>query len=225
MNEIITNYKKIINEIKNSEKRFIEQKVNLIAVSKTFPPEKIKLLLDLGHKVFGENRVQESLQKWKELKKKYLNVDLHLIGPLQTNKVKQALELFDCIQTIDREKLVKKIDEEIKVNPCYKNDKRFFIQVNTGSESQKSGLKPSEVEEFFHWCFKEKSLNIIGLMCIPPQGEQPSVHFKILQDIAEKLELKHTSMGMSSDFIEAIENGATYVRLGSQIFGKRNNVI
>ena len=223
MNKIVSNYKNIINEIKSYEKEFYEsaKKIDLVAVSKTFPAEKIELILNLGHRVFGENRVQEAAEKWPILKKKFDNVQLHLIGPLQSNKVKIALEVFDVIQTLDREKIVLKI-KEFKENYEQKKAHKFFIQVNTGNEQQKAGIEPNKLIDFVSWCKNDVNLEIAGLMCIPPINESGTKHFKILSSLAKKSSVKFLSMGMSNDFKEAIEFGATHVRVGSGIFGKRD---
>ena len=226
MIEIITNYNKIINQISNSEKKHkdTKYKAKLIAVSKTFESKKITPLLDLGHKVFGENRVQEAYEKWMPLKNIYTDIELHLIGPLQSNKVNQALEVFDCIQTLDREKIVKKIHDQLLLRKDLRK-KSFMIQINTGSEKQKSGIEVNIARDFLTWCRENTSLDIVGLMCIPPQEEPPELHFKVLNDLADNLLLEHRSMGMSGDFIKAIEYRATYLRLGSAIFGSRKKVI
>ena len=223
MNKIISNYRNIINEIKSYEKEFYEsaKNIDLVAVSKTFPAEKIELILNLGHRVFGENRVQEAAEKWPILKKKFDNVELHLIGPLQSNKAKLALEIFDVIQTLDREKLVLKV-KEFKENDEQKKDHKFFIQVNTGNEKQKAGIEPDKLIDFVSWCKNDVNLEISGLMCIPPINESSAKHFEILHSLAEKSSLKFLSMGMSNDFKEAIKFGATHVRVGSGIFGKRD---
>ena len=223
MNKIISNYKNIINEIKSYEKEFYEsvKNIDLVAVSKTFPAEKIELILNLGHRVFGENRVQEAAEKWPILKKNFDNVELHLIGPLQSNKAKTALEIFDVIQTLDREKIVLKI-KEFKENDEQKKVHKFFIQVNTGNEQQKAGIEPDKLIDFVSWCKNDVNLEISGLMCIPPINEPSAKHFKILSSLAKKSSLRFLSMGMSNDFKEAIEFGATHVRVGSGIFGKRD---
>jgi PLP dependent protein len=226
MLEIITNYNKIINQISVSEKKHkdIEYKAKLIAVSKTFESKKIIPLLDIGHKIFGENRVQEAYEKWMPLKKIYTSIELHLIGPLQSNKVNQALEVFDCIQTLDREKIVKKIHDYLLTRKDLQK-RKFMIQINTGSEKQKSGIEVNIAKDFLTWCKENTCLDIIGLMCIPPQEEPPELHFKVLNDLADKLLLEHRSMGMSGDFNKAIEYKATYLRLGSAIFGSRKKAI
>jgi len=191
----------------------------LVAVSKQQDDYKILEALNMGQRVFGENRVQEAHQRWSQKTQTFKNLELRLIGPLQTNKVKQALELFDIIETIDREKLAKQISE--KSNNQIKT-KNFYIQINTGNEFQKSGIEPLEADNFIEFCIKDLKLPIIGLMCIPPLDEEPCMHFALLKKIADRNNLKELSMGMSSDYKEAIKFGATSVRIGSLIFGDRN---
>ena len=217
--EILLNYKHITAKI-DALKKKNNAKTNLIAVSKTFPPENIEPLINQGHFIFGENKVQEASSKWLPLKKKYRKVQLHLIGPLQTNKVNSALEVFDVIETVDREKLVHKIYS--KIENVEKDVHEFFVQVNTGNESQKSGLDISEVKNFVRWAKNDMKLNITGLMCIPPMYDNPFEHFKLLREKKEECNLKHLSMGMSKDFDIAIQNGSTFVRVGSAIFGQRS---
>ena len=195
--------------------------VKLIAVSKVQPVEKIEVALAEGHRLFGENRVQEAALKWPALKIKYPNAKLHLIGPLQTNKVKDAIMLFDVIETLDRLKLA----EEIKKQSVKKGaDITCYVQVNTGEEHQKAGVFPAEAEEFVRYCQKTVGLNITGLMCIPPVNEEPALHFSLLAAIAGRLNLPTLSMGMSDDFETAIAFGATHVRIGSSIFGERVSI-
>lgn len=193
--------------------------VTLIAVSKTFDAEAIEPVIQAGHRVFGENRVQESLGKWPGLKAKYPDIKLHLIGPLQTNKVRDAVGLFDCIQTLDRPKLARALAKEME-----HQDRRLdlFIQINTGEEEQKAGVLPADTDEFVRFCREECGLKPLGLMCIPPFDEEPSLHFALLAKIAERNGLSALSMGMSSDFETAVEFGATHVRVGSAIFGARS---
>ena len=195
--------------------------VQLIAVSKVQPVEKIEAALVEGHRLFGENRVQEAALKWPALKTKYPNAKLHLIGPLQTNKVKDAIMLFDVIETLDRLKLA----EEIKKQSVKKgSDITCYVQVNTGEEQQKAGVFPAEADEFVRYCQKTVGLNIKGLMCIPPINEEPALHFNLLAAIAGRLNLPTLSMGMSDDFETAIAFGATHVRIGSSIFGERASI-
>lgn len=193
--------------------------VSLIAVSKTFDADHIRPVLEAGHRVFGENRVQESQGKWPGLKAEYSDIELHLIGPLQTNKVRDAVALFDCIQTVDRPKLARVLAEEMA-----RQDRQLdlFIQINTGEEEQKAGVLPGEADAFIRQCREEFGLKPIGLMCIPPFDEEPSLHFALLAKIAARNDLAALSMGMSSDFETAVEFGATHVRVGSAIFGARS---
>jgi len=191
--------------------------IKLIIVTKKFTEENIKPLLDEGHLFFGENRVQEAQDKWPNLLHNYDNVELHMIGPLQTNKVKPALELFTAIHTVDRlslvEKLIRNIEEIKKV-------KEFFVQVNLANEKQKSGLLIDELGEFIKTI--EGKLNISGLMCIPPKEEDPEIHFAFLNQLAKRINFPNLSMGMSSDFHSAILFGATHIRVGEAIMGRRS---
>ena len=190
----------------------------IIAVSKTFKIDKILPLIDYGHTDFGENKVQEALEKWTEIKKINSDLKLHLVGKLQTNKVKFALKLFDYIHSLDSEKLAKKISEEqIKQNLKPK----IFIQINIGNEQQKSGILKNDLIEFYDFS-KRLGLNIIGTMCIPPFGENSSKYFSEMCELNKKLDLTEISMGMSSDYLNAIEFKSTYLRIGSNIFGQRS---
>ncbi|WP_295557387.1 YggS family pyridoxal phosphate-dependent enzyme [uncultured Hyphomicrobium sp.] len=191
--------------------------VHLIAVTKTFGAEDIRPVLEAGHRLFGENRVQEAKSKWPELRTLYPGLTLHLIGPLQSNKAREAVELFDAIHTIDRPKIAKAIADELA-----RQGKRLqlFIQVNTGEEPQKAGIAPKDTADFLAHC-RTLGLEIAGLMCIPPVEEDPAVHFAFLAKLAGDLGLSELSMGMSSDFETAAQFGATYVRVGSAIFGSR----
>jgi pyridoxal phosphate enzyme (YggS family) len=191
----------------------------LIAVSKKQNEEKVIEALEAGQTYFGENRVQEAQQRWPSKIQQYKNLQIRLIGPLQTNKVKEALNLFDIIETIDREKLAKEIAK--KFNNSVKT-KSFYIQINTGSETQKSGIEPRHSDNFIKYCKEELKLPVVGLMCIPPLHEEASMHFALLRKIADKNNLNELSMGMSNDFKEAIKFGATSVRVGSSVFGNRN---
>ncbi len=192
--------------------------VNLVAVGKTFGADVIRPVLDAGHRIFGENRVQESLAKWPELKAEYDGIDLHLIGPLQTNKVKDAIGLFDCIETLDRPKLARVLADSFSATG---RTLRLFVQVNTGEEDQKAGILPEDADSFIADCRNTYGLTIDGLMCIPPVDEEPALHFALLGQIAERNGVTELSMGMSADFESAIALGATYVRVGSAIFGER----
>ncbi|WP_112320558.1 YggS family pyridoxal phosphate-dependent enzyme [Oceanibium sediminis] len=189
----------------------------LIAISKVQPNERVKAVLDQGHRLFGENRVQEAASKWPAFRESYPDTKVHLVGPLQSNKVKQALDLFDAIHTLDRKKLATRIASEVQSRGAAPE---LFIQVNTGEEPQKAGVPPSEVDAFVATC-RGLDLPITGLMCIPPIDETPSLHFALLAKFAERNGLKGLSMGMSADFEEAIALGATHVRVGSAIFGAR----
>ncbi len=192
--------------------------VKLIAVSKTKPMDQIKSILDEGQIHFGENKVQEALLKWQEIKSENKDVELHLLGRLQTNKVKKVFGLFDYIHSLDRNSLAEKISDEVqKKGFCPK----IFIQVNTGLEQQKSGIEPEKLPEFLSEIRKNMGLNIVGLMCIPPFNEAPEKHFKFLKNLADKNGLPELSMGMSSDYLTAINFGATFVRVGTAIFGLR----
>ena len=190
----------------------------LIAVSKVQPNERVLSLLENGHTVFGENKVQEALSKWPMFRENFSEVKVHLIGPLQSNKVKQAVELFDAIHTLDRLKLAQKLSNEIQTQG---KAPEMFIQINTGEEKQKSGIHPNEADRFISDCIS-LDLPIKGLMVIPPINEEPSLHFGLLRKIAHRNGLTGLSMGMSSDFESAIAMGATHIRVGSAIFGKRN---
>ena len=210
---------KILSKVETAKKDSGRQndKINVIAVSKVQPIARIKKVLNEGHRLFGENRVQESLEKWPKLIDEYGKIELHLVGSLQTNKVKDAMNLFDVIHSIDREKLIVKIANEAQ-NLGFCPD--LFIQVNTGNETQKAGVKQEEVTKLLELA-KSHSLPIIGLMCLPPINELPSHHFKILNRIAKEHSLHRVSMGMSNDFEDAIKFGATDIRIGSAIFGPR----
>ena len=190
----------------------------IIAVSKKFEQKDIVPLLDFGHQHFGENKVQECMLKWHELKYNYENVKLHMIGNLQTNKVKDCLKYFDFIHSVDSKKLAKKIyDEQIKQNKKVK----IFIQINIGNENQKSGVKILDLEDLLMYCNSLK-LEVIGFMCIPPNMDNSRNYFSEMNDLKNKHNLKNLSMGMSSDYIEAIKNSSNYIRIGTDIFGKRN---
>jgi len=201
----------------------IKSKVNhdkltqIIAVSKTFPIENILPLIEHGHLHYGENKVQEALDKWTEIKKKNNNIKIHLIGKLQTNKVKFAMSIFDYIHSVDSEKLAIKIsDEQIK----QEKKPKMFIQVNIGNEEQKSGINPDNLKDFYKFC-KNLDLDIIGTMCIPPNDGNTEKYFSMMSEINQKLNFKELSMGMSGDYLQAIENNATFIRVGSKIFGSR----
>ena len=190
----------------------------LIAVSKVQPNERVLNVLDQCHKIFGENKVQEAHGKWPMFRESFSNVKVHLIGPLQSNKVKQAVTLFDAIHTVDRLKLAQKLSNEVQIQG---KAPEMFIQINTGEEKQKSGIVPSEADQFISDCFS-LDLPIKGLMVIPPIHDEPSLHFGLLRKIAHRNGLTGLSMGMSSDFESAVAMGATHIRVGSAIFGQRN---
>jgi len=190
----------------------------LLAVSKVQPNERVLNVLEQGHTIFGENKVQEAHGKWPMFRENFSDIKIHLIGPLQSNKVKQAVELFDAIHTVDRLKLAQKLSNEIQTQG---KAPEMFIQINTGEEEQKSGIIPSEADQFIADCLS-LDLPIKGLMVIPPVNEEPSLHFGLLRKIAQRNGLTGLSMGMSSDFESAIAMGATHIRVGSAIFGERN---
>ena len=209
-------------DIENNIKIYLE-KLNIknnpktIAVSKTFKIEKILPLIEHGHVDFGENKVQEAVEKWTEIKKSYSSIKLHMIGKLQTNKVKFAVQLFDFIHSVDNEKLARKIAlEQNKINKKVK----IFLQVNIGDENQKSGINKSEVEQLVSVC-KEIGLNVVGLMCIPPINVDPENYFSEMNKLKKELDLAELSMGMSSDYLKAVKHLSTYIRVGSSIFGQR----
>ena len=207
-----------LNSLTSIQSEINSEKVNIIAVSKTFPISNILPLINANHIHFGENKVQEALEKWTEIKKDLPNIKLHLIGNLQTNKVKFALPLFDYIHSLDSLKLAKKIsDEQIKKNFRPK----IFIQINIGNEDQKNGINKDDLESFYKKCTEEFNLNIIGLMCLPPFNKNSQPFFLEMKRISQTLNLNELSMGMSNDYMEAVSSGATYVRIGSKIFGER----
>ena len=212
--ETINNLNLIKNEVelKNS-------KVQIVAVTKTFSIEKIQPLINHGHLHYGENKIQEAIKKWDDIKKKNKNLKLHFIGKLQTNKVKFAFPLFDYIHSLDNLKLANKISSlQSKIN--FKP--KIFIQVNIGEEQQKNGVSINELNSFLKECIDNLGLNIVGLMCIPPNDGKPIEYFKRMKKLNDDKKLNELSMGMSSDYLEAIDQGATYVRIGSKIFGERN---
>ena len=193
--------------------------VRLIAVSKVQPIERVEAALAAGHRLYGENRVQEAAGKWPALRERFEGVELHLIGPLQTNKLRQALDLFDTIQSLDRLKLARKLAHEIQTRGACP---LLFAQVNTGSEAQKSGVSPDEIDPFLSECRGPLGLPIAGLMAIPPANEDPAPHFALLAEMAKRNGLSQLSMGMSADFEAAIAHGATHIRVGSGVFGPRD---
>ena len=212
MQNVVKNFNLVKEEISNFKD------ANIVAVSKTFPISHILPLINHGHQHFGENKVQEAQEKWTSIKNDFPNLKLHLIGKLQTNKVKFALPLFDYIHSLDSIKLAEKISlEQEKKNFRPK----IFIQINLGKESQKSGIDQDELESFYKRCVTEFNLNIIGIMCLPPFDEDPIPFFKKMQNLSESLKLKEISMGMSNDYMDALRFKATYIRVGSKIFGNR----
>jgi len=195
--------------------------VELVAVSKTFGPEAIIPVIEAGQRVFGENRVQEAQAKWPDLKSRWPDLELHLVGPLQSNKARDAVKLFDVIQTIDRPKIAKAVSREMSETG---RKPRLLVQVNTGEEPNKAGIVPAEAADFADYCRDGLGLQIEGLMCIPPIEEEPAVHFAFLAKLAEESGLKKLSMGMSADYETAVTFGASWVRVGSAIFGPREKV-
>ena len=218
MHITIQNIIKIENEIKqNLSNLNITNLPKIIAVSKTFKIDKILPLIDYGHINFGENKIQEAVDKWTDIKLTNPNIKLHMIGKLQTNKVKFAVKLFDYIHSVDSEKLAKKIaDEQKKIN----RNIRIFIQVNIGDEKQKSGIEKTKVKDLISYC-KKINLNVVGLMCLPPVDNNSSIYFNEMNLLNKSFGLSDLSMGMSSDYIEASKNSTTFVRIGSKIFGER----
>ena len=209
-----------INNLENIKTKLVNyQKAKIIAVSKTFSAENIVPLLEYGHGDFGENKVQEALQKWPNLKERYGNINLHMIGKLQTNKVKFLFPHFDYVHSLDSIKLAEKISKEELKN---KKKLKIFIQVNLGSENQKNGVSISELPTLYEQSIKKFNLNIIGLMCIPPKDGSASDYFKELKNLNKQLNLNELSMGMSQDYLDAVNVGATYLRIGSEIFGSRS---
>ena len=213
VNNLITIQETLQNNIK------ISKQTNIIAVSKTFPIESIYPLINHGHEHYGENKVQEAIEKWTTIKQDFINIKLHMIGKLQTNKVKYAIPLFDYIHTLDNVKLAEKIaNEEIKKNKKLK----IFIQVNIGKEEQKNGIEVERLTKFYELCKKDFKLDIIGLMCIPPQDKNSETYFAEMKKISAEMGLTDLSMGMSDDYLDASKNEATFLRIGSKIFGKRD---
>jgi len=219
MHNSVQKYNDIISAInKKIEEQNIFTSPKVIAVSKTFGLEKIFPLIEYGHLDYGENKVQEAVQKWSDIKLKKPNIKLHLIGKLQSNKVKDAVKIFDYIHSLDSTKLAKKIaDEQYKQNKIIK----LFIQVNIGNEEQKSGVKVNQINDLIMFS-KQLNLSVIGLMCIPPANKEPDKYFKEINHLNKKFNLQEISMGMSSDYLKAVENSSTYLRIGSSIFGQRS---
>ena len=215
MHDTITNLLRIKEEINLKDKKNLK----IIAVSKTFSEEKILPLIDYGHIDFGENKVQEAVSKWSSIKDKFKDIKLHMVGKLQSNKVKHAIKIFDYIHSLDNYKLAEKISTEQKK---IQKDLKLFIQVNIGNENQKSGIDQKGVKNFLEVCRNELKLNVIGLMCIPPNDEKSKNYFSEMLRMKEELNLNDLSMGMSNDYLDAINYGSTMIRVGSKIFGKRS---
>ena len=214
MSFISLNYQQILENIS----KYGTKNAKMVAVSKNHSVESVKIAINSGIRIFGENRVQEAEKKFLNLKNIFQDLELHLTGPLQTNKVKNAIKIFDLFQTLDREKLA---NEFSKHKESIKN-KIFFIQINIGKEKTKSGILPEEADGFIKYCKQDLKLNITGLMCIPPIDKNPTFYFKNLNDIAKRNSLIHLSMGMSSDYIDGLKCGASYIRVGTLLFGNRN---
>ena len=212
-------YNEIIKQIKENKKKNGEN-IEIIAISKNHNSESVEEAISYGLKQFGENRVQEAISKFSKIKLENNEIILHLTGSLQTNKVKDAIKIFDVFHTLDREKLAKEFKKSLPPTSSHK----FFIQVNTGLENQKSGILPKDADDFIKFCTQELNLSIIGLMCIPPIQEEPIKHFQSLRQIAIKHKLKYLSMGMSADYEQAIKCGATHIRIGTLLFGKRSGL-
>ena len=221
MHNIVNNLISIQNELKIKIKKldFINYNPNIIAVSKTFAIKDILPLINYGHIHFGENKVQEAIEKWIDIKKDFKNIKLHMVGKLQTNNVKYVVPFFDYIHSLDNLKLAEKISKEQT-----KNNKimKLFIQINIGNENQKNGIAIEELDNFYTKCTQDLGLNIIGLMCLPPNDNNTSNYFSKMQHLVNQLKLKEISMGMSNDYLEAIKYHSTYLRIGSKIFGERN---
>ena len=200
-------------------KKLVGDKVNIIAVSKTFEYIHIKPIVEIGHKHFGENKVQEAERKWPEVKKYFPDIKLHMIGKLQSNKAKQAVKLFDYIHSLDNFKLANLLS---KYETLFKKKRKYFIQVNVANEKQKSGIDKNKLALFYKHCTEELNLKVIGLMCIPPNDGSVNVYFKSIMELNELLGLKELSMGMSADFMTAIKYNSTFIRIGSAIFGERS---
>ena len=215
MNTIVERFNKIKSNIDSLKS---DKSVNIIAVSKTFSMQHIQPLINYGHLHFGENKVQEAQAKWNEIKKN-TNIKLHMIGKLQSNKAKDAVKLFDYIHSLDNQKLADILN---KSQNDHNKKLKYFIQVNVGNEKQKSGIHINELDAFYTYCSKEINLDILGLMAIPPNDNNEKKYFKFIENINNSLALKELSLGMSADYLDAVNNGATFVRIGSLIFGARN---
>ena len=211
MISVISNYQQV--------KKTIRDNINIIAVSKSFPYEHIKPLVDFGHRHFGENKVQEAQNKWFKIKQEIKDIKLHMIGKLQSNKAKEAINLFEFIHSLDNPKLAMLLS---KFENSLNKRRNYFIQVNIGREKQKGGIMIDQLDQFYDFCKKELNLNVIGLMAIPPNDGNESIYFKNLMDLKNNLGLRELSMGMSGDYMEAIRYEATFIRIGSSIFGNRS---
>ena len=208
-----------INNLTSIQNTLKTNKVKIIAVSKTFPINEILPLINHGHIHFGENKVQEAIEKWQKIKKDFNHLQLHMIGKLQTNKVKFAVSLFDYIHSLDSLKLAKKISEE---QNKIKKKLKIFIQINIGNEEQKNGIYQADLNEFYNSCVNELGLDIIGLMCLPPKEDGSKKYFLKMKNLAKNLDIQELSMGMSNDYLDAANNGSTFLRIGTKIFGKRS---
>ena len=221
MHNIVNNLLSIQSEIKLkiNELNFKNYQPNIVAVSKTFSIQDILPLINHGHIHFGENKVQEAVEKWTDIKNDFKNIKLHMIGKLQTNKVKYAIPLFDYIHSVDNLKLAEKISkEQVKKNKIVK----LFIQINIGNENQKNGILVEHLDSFYNTCTKDLGLNVLGLMCLPPNDNKVSTYFSKMRQLVKNLKLKEISMGMSEDYMQAIKHSSTYLRIGSKIFGQRS---
>ena len=217
MHQSINNLVSIQNTLKIENLEL--NRIKIIAVSKTFPINEILPLINHGQIHFGENKVQEAIEKWQEIKQDFKHLQLHMIGKLQSNKVKFVVPLFDYIHSLDSLKLAKKIAEE---QNKIKKRLKIFIQINIGNEEQKSGIDEGDLEEFYKKCVNELKLNIVGLMCLPPKDNNTKEYFIKMKNLAQKINVKELSMGMSNDYLDAAKHGATYLRIGSKVFGNRN---
>ena len=217
MHQSINNLVSIQNTLKIENLEL--NRIKIIAVSKTFPINEILPLINHGQIHFGENKVQEAIEKWQEIKQDFKHLQLHMIGKLQSNKVKFVVPLFDYIHSLDSLKLAKKIAEE---QNKIKKKLKIFIQINIGNEEQKSGIDEGDLEEFYKKCVNELELNIVGLMCLPPKNNNTKEYFIKMKNLAQKINVKELSMGMSNDYLDAAKHGATYLRIGSKVFGNRN---
>ena len=217
MHQSINNLVSIENTLKIENLEL--NRIKIIAVSKTFPIDEILPLINHGQIHFGENKVQEAIEKWQEIKQDFKHLQLHMIGKLQSNKVKFVVPLFDYIHSLDSLKLAKKIAEE---QNKIKKKLKIFIQINIGNEEQKSGIDEGDLEEFYKKCVNELELNIVGLMCLPPKDNNTKEYFIKMKNLAQKINVKELSMGMSNDYLDAAKHGATYLRIGSKVFGNRN---